>query len=472
MPRDDALLQAVLDTPEDDTPRLVYADWLEERGDAARAEFIRVQVALARLGEDDPQREALEQRERALRSAHEAGWLGPLPAMVSEARFGRGFVERVTLGVRQFLTHAASLFERVPLREVKLLRLAQARDGAAEVAKCPCLARLRGLDLGRSSAGDLNVATLLASGHLANLTNLRLYGSQAGEETLRRLRAPALARLEALDLGNNFLRPRIALLTGGAVPFRLKSLDLSDNDLDREAAAGLAGWSGLEGLRELDLANNRLRVTGAQHLAASALLAGLRRLGLRNCAIGVTGMRALAASAHLAGLGTLEVSGNGIGRKGLRAVLESPYLTGLTALHLGGNQIGDEGVAMLARWPFLARQRALHLSDNGITDRGLALLAESPAVANVRELNLSANGFGDAGLRAVAQSPHLRELRVLRLVGNYQVTDAGTRALLDSPHLARLRYLKVYDVPLSQECLRALAERFELQSGASEVGPL
>lgn len=43
-----ALLAAVLDAPDDDLPRLVYADWLEDTGQPERAEFIRVQVAIAR----------------------------------------------------------------------------------------------------------------------------------------------------------------------------------------------------------------------------------------------------------------------------------------------------------------------------------------------------------------------------------------------------------------------------------------
>lgn len=43
----DAILRAVLDCPGDDTPRLVYADEIEDRGDPARAAFIRASVALA-----------------------------------------------------------------------------------------------------------------------------------------------------------------------------------------------------------------------------------------------------------------------------------------------------------------------------------------------------------------------------------------------------------------------------------------
>jgi uncharacterized protein (TIGR02996 family) len=40
-------LGAINDEPDDDTPRLVYADWLEERGDPARAQFIRIQCRIA-----------------------------------------------------------------------------------------------------------------------------------------------------------------------------------------------------------------------------------------------------------------------------------------------------------------------------------------------------------------------------------------------------------------------------------------
>jgi uncharacterized protein (TIGR02996 family) len=42
-----AFIHTICSSPDDDGPRLVYADWLEERGDCARSEFIRCQVALA-----------------------------------------------------------------------------------------------------------------------------------------------------------------------------------------------------------------------------------------------------------------------------------------------------------------------------------------------------------------------------------------------------------------------------------------
>lgn len=49
----DTLLAAIRDSPDDDAPRLIYADWLEEHGEPERAEFIRVQCRLARINLDD-----------------------------------------------------------------------------------------------------------------------------------------------------------------------------------------------------------------------------------------------------------------------------------------------------------------------------------------------------------------------------------------------------------------------------------
>jgi uncharacterized protein (TIGR02996 family) len=44
-----ALLSAIRDSPEDDMPRLAFADWLDEHEQPDRAEFIRAQVRAARL---------------------------------------------------------------------------------------------------------------------------------------------------------------------------------------------------------------------------------------------------------------------------------------------------------------------------------------------------------------------------------------------------------------------------------------
>jgi uncharacterized protein (TIGR02996 family) len=52
MTDDEAFLAAICAAPQDDLPRLVYADFLEGSGQAERAEFIRAQCRLAELAEE------------------------------------------------------------------------------------------------------------------------------------------------------------------------------------------------------------------------------------------------------------------------------------------------------------------------------------------------------------------------------------------------------------------------------------
>lgn len=66
-----AFLQAILERPEDDAPRLIMADWLEENGEEARAEFIRVQCELAKYGDNMPENTVVPYRQiDALRTWH------------------------------------------------------------------------------------------------------------------------------------------------------------------------------------------------------------------------------------------------------------------------------------------------------------------------------------------------------------------------------------------------------------------
>jgi uncharacterized protein (TIGR02996 family) len=83
----EAILQAVHDAPDDDGPRLVYADALLERGDP-RGELIALQLAPAQ-GNDREQRK----REKELLDAHGKQWLGELaPVVMAGYRFERGFL--------------------------------------------------------------------------------------------------------------------------------------------------------------------------------------------------------------------------------------------------------------------------------------------------------------------------------------------------------------------------------------------
>jgi uncharacterized protein (TIGR02996 family) len=81
------LLAEVYARPDEDGPRLVYADALAETGDP-RGEFIVLQCERARVGG------APSRRERELLKGHERAWLGALEPVVlkSDVRYERGFV--------------------------------------------------------------------------------------------------------------------------------------------------------------------------------------------------------------------------------------------------------------------------------------------------------------------------------------------------------------------------------------------
>jgi uncharacterized protein (TIGR02996 family) len=109
-----ALLRAVCAAPDDDVPRLVYADWLDEHDRPERAEFIRAQCELATLTEDSPRRRQLAFRCRELLDEHAEEWVKPLPLPQQWCRFHRGFVGRVEVQPEDVEGNAAELFSVNP----------------------------------------------------------------------------------------------------------------------------------------------------------------------------------------------------------------------------------------------------------------------------------------------------------------------------------------------------------------------
>ena len=69
----DHFLRAVLASPDDAALRGVYADWLEERGDA-RGEFLRIAQLLALLSQKDKRRAPLMARLQELRRVIDPAW--------------------------------------------------------------------------------------------------------------------------------------------------------------------------------------------------------------------------------------------------------------------------------------------------------------------------------------------------------------------------------------------------------------
>src|SRR5262245_35816935 len=128
----EGFVRAIAEDVYDDTPRLIYADWLEEHGDPDRAEFIRVQCELEAIRDryEIDRAWELHAREGQLLAKNRKKWLGRLPKgwddwqTGAEIEFRRGFVDTVSMPVRTFLTLGPKILRLHPaVRRAVLFRV-------------------------------------------------------------------------------------------------------------------------------------------------------------------------------------------------------------------------------------------------------------------------------------------------------------------------------------------------------------
>jgi len=128
MTDEQGLLRAIREDPADLTPRLIYADWLDEHGDPARAEFIRLQCLRSQEGITAPNEFERRDREEELLRDNRARWLAELPPLwgITWSEFGHGFVESVhAYSFRAFQRQAAQIRSRIPLLGLTLQRVSR-----------------------------------------------------------------------------------------------------------------------------------------------------------------------------------------------------------------------------------------------------------------------------------------------------------------------------------------------------------
>jgi uncharacterized protein (TIGR02996 family) len=183
MTNERALLAAIIANPDDDTVRLVYADFLEENGEAERAEFIRLQVELARGVKKPAQRKALERRERGLLAKNKSRWVAPLAKALGSGRwlgwnFRRGFVERFEIPGKTAVSRGGKVAALTPVRELTVTPATTAQ--VVSLCKQSWLANLTHLYLPRIQVNDAAVKALTASPYLRRLRDYTDGGAQYG----------------------------------------------------------------------------------------------------------------------------------------------------------------------------------------------------------------------------------------------------------------------------------------------------
>jgi len=281
----DAFLAAIHDAPDDDAPRLVFADWLEENGEPDRAEFMRVQIEMARerrKGNISSRSAQLFRRQKELirlPSAEVARRCGAGEASM----FVRGFPNELTVTASSFVELGSDI--SIWIGPNTRLTVNEFQGDADAIATQCKLCNVKSVVTGSSSDRNLS----------------------AGEVVTEFLRSPHLSGLEelAVRLPSNNLR-------SGEVRRWARSNQRAGEvrAFARSVVTAIVSAKTLGGLRSLDLSWVPIRSEGVMALADAPHLKSLNKLLLRNVGLGLPGIEALRDSPYLSGLKCLDLDEN------------------------------------------------------------------------------------------------------------------------------------------------------------------
>jgi len=231
----DALLRAIAANPEEDTPRLMFADYLDELGDAssaARAEFIRLRVRLARLPHDHPELESTRCRIDELLWKWDFIWRKEMPAgFKALSGYRHAFAYRAA-AVASAIAGAADDPRTLFIEELELT-VDVSPFRLRELVKQPFFAELKSLIVQSELPIGWSGARAIAEGEFPKLERLVLARQSIGNIGLRALcDSWGFPRLRELDISSNDITDdgMTALLRSG-LNARLRHVRYWGNDL-------------------------------------------------------------------------------------------------------------------------------------------------------------------------------------------------------------------------------------------------
>ncbi|HEU4732732.1 MAG TPA: TIGR02996 domain-containing protein [Kofleriaceae bacterium] len=431
------LRAAILAAPDDLAPRLVYADWLLERGDP-RGEHIVLQCA---EGQED---EVRELRRRALWQRHGATWLAEdletteLDATRFEYR--NGFLHTVQLRAPELVALGPQL-ARHPIHTLRVSALPAELPG---LEHSPVLRTLRRLELVSRFDDGPALARLLSSPELSRLDSLvldRAAGSTDEAAVWSALeRCSRLADLVHLALGSIEIPAERARWLGRSLPaLRTLSCVSGFTSTSLLALAGSASFC----LQRLALRNEFGPPVGDAAVAealAAPMVRELTALSLNSCRLGAAAAARLPTLACAATLTELDLGAQH--DPAVVRALERCVFPALRALDLSANDLRDPELTVAQRFPSL---ESLSAAANPLSEAGArAIIEHAP---QLRSLTLDYSPVGDAGVCAIATASSSRNLRALRL-GYTGLGHAAIDAIVRGGQLEDLRELAL-DTDLS-----------------------
>lgn len=264
-----ALASAILDNLNDDTPRLVFADWLDEHGEGPRAEFIRAQIEAARLPKARTKSEP-EKRANALLRKHGKAWAAALGVPEDSGEYVRGFRANLSADCGKLLRMAPKLV--LEPFTVRLDLSAHFRDGSdatpawmKALAANPVLRTVTEMDSETGGFGAELTVPLFKSKHLRNLWKFTVFENNIGSKGVK-----AIA-----DSPSPFVLRHLSLNSG------IGADDDTDEQPDTVKAVGvLASHPRFAALERLGLQFNSMGAKCAELLLASKTLTANLALGL------------------------------------------------------------------------------------------------------------------------------------------------------------------------------------------------
>jgi uncharacterized protein (TIGR02996 family) len=244
-----SLIQAIIANPDDDLPRLVYADWLEEHGRGLRAEYIRVECEMASLPmglPDTRKREKfLEDWVFALDGNIVMAWQREAKAAVPRHPqlcffFDRGMPAELVCTVNYFVEHGAAVFQEHPITAVRFYSLQPKH--VRHLAECSTSAKVQSMRL-TEKVNEGTVRALLTDWPFPNATTLRFSASIIDMTTRR---------------WHDQWAERSRMIAESGLPGQVRRLDLTGCGIGNEGGEALAGSPRLRKLELLDLRDNPL----------------------------------------------------------------------------------------------------------------------------------------------------------------------------------------------------------------------
>lgn len=274
------LWRAVRDAPDDVQPRLILADFLNERGDP-RGAFINAQCRLAERGLSPASRHAFNVQAKKLLRENAREWAGPVLAMGASYEFRSGFLYKLSGNIDLVLDGWWDLLDMEPVVHVELT--GARAESVARLIGSELPGQLRHLTI-RGDIGDDGVCAL-AEADLQTIERLNLRDVDMSDDGLFGLLAASEFRPLRLTLtGNAITDAGVTALASSAIVERLERLFLSRTEVTDAGVEALAAAPGLARLRELALGSlEELGDTGTDALVNSPYLTELRYVEVNAC---------------------------------------------------------------------------------------------------------------------------------------------------------------------------------------------